>query len=98
MPSRPREWTNWSGWVRSRPQQRTNPKSELEIVAALRDSVAPVRVIGSGHSFTALAESNGSLICLDDYHGLVSTSAEELTATVRAGTKIHALGRPLFDA
>jgi FAD/FMN-containing dehydrogenase len=57
-----------------------------------------VRVVGSGHSFTALGETNGTLISLDTMQGVVSTDATALTATVRAGTKIHALGRPLFDA
>lgn len=92
------EWTNWSGWVRSRPQQSFRPKSEAEIAAALRDGLGPVRVVGTGHSFTALGETNGTLISLDDFQGVVATDAKALTATVRAGTKIHALGRPLFDA
>jgi len=92
------EWTNWSGWVRSQPQNSFKPKSEAEIVAAVRDGAGPVRVVGSGHSFTALGETNGTLISLDDFQGVVAASAKDLTATVRAGSKIHSLGRPLFDA
>lgn len=92
------EWTNWSGWVRARPQNFVRPKSEAEIAVALRDGVGPVRVVGSGHSFTALGEGDGTLISLDDFQGVVGTDANALTATVRGGTKIHALGRPLFDA
>lgn len=91
-------WTNWSGWVNAQPRDSFRPKTESEIVAAVRDGTAPVRVVGSGHSFTALGQTNGSIISLDDFHGVVAASAAELTATVRAGSKIHALGRPLFDA
>jgi FAD/FMN-containing dehydrogenase len=92
------EWTNWSGWVRAKPRDSFKPKSESEIVAAVRDGTAPVRAVGSGHSFTALGQTSGSLISLDDHQGVVGVSGKDLTATVRAGSKIHALGRPLFDA
>jgi FAD-linked oxidoreductase len=91
-------WTNWSGWIKSSPQQFAKPANEAELSAAVRDGVGPVRVVGSGHSFTALGETNGTLISLDGMQGVVATDATSLTATVRAGSKIHALGRPLFDA
>ena len=54
------EWTNWSGWVQAQPRESFRPKSESEIVAAVRDGAAPVRVVGSGHSFTALGQTNGT--------------------------------------
>ncbi|MEQ1865859.1 MAG: D-arabinono-1,4-lactone oxidase [Micropepsaceae bacterium] len=92
------EWSNWSGWVKSQPRESFKPKNESEIVAAVRDGTAPVRVVGSGHSFTALGQTNGSLISLDEFQGLLAASAKDLSATVRAGSKIHSLGRPLFDA
>jgi len=92
------EWTNWSEWVRSQPERISNPKDEAEIAAALRDGSPPVRVVGSGHSFTALGQTDGTLISLGAMQGVVGVDADKLTATVRAGSKIHALGRPLFDA
>lgn len=92
------EWTNWSGWVRAQPQNSFRPTSESEIVSAVRDGTAPVRVVGAGHSFTPLGQTDGTLISLDEFQGVVAASAKDLTATVRAGSKIHALGRPLFDA
>ncbi len=89
---------NWSGGVRFRPQRSVTPSCESELVAALRDGVAPLRVVGAGHSFSPLIETAGSLVSLDALQGVLSVDVERLTATVRAGTKIHALGRPLFDA
>ena len=91
-------WSNWSGWVRSEPRQTARPESETELAAALRDGVGPVRVVGSGHSFTALGETDGALVSLDAMQGVVGVDAAALTATVKAGSKIHSLGRPLFDA
>lgn len=91
-------WANWSGWVKAAPQKYERPSNEVELIAAVRGGVAPIRVVGSGHSFTALGETDGTLISLDAMQGVVATDAGALTATVKAGTKIHALGRPLFDA
>ncbi len=91
-------WANWSGWVRSEPQLTARPASEAELAAAMRDGIGPMRVVGSGHSFTALGETNGTLISLDGFQGVVGVDRQALTATVRAGSKIHSLGRPLFDA
>jgi FAD-linked oxidoreductase len=74
------------------------PASEGELAAGVRDAAGPVRVAGSGHSFTALCQTDGTLISLDGMQGVVGVDAGALTATVRAGSKVHALGRPLFDA
>jgi FAD-linked oxidoreductase len=91
-------WTNWSGHVRAAPRRVARPTSEAELITAIRDGEAPLRVAGTGHSFTALVETSGTLVSLDGLTGVVRTDANALTATVRAGSKIHALGRPLFDA
>jgi FAD-linked oxidoreductase len=91
-------WTNWSGYVRATPQRIAKPTTEAELAAAVREGPAPVRVVGSAHSFTPLVETNGTLVSLDAISGVVRTDANAQTATVRAGAKIHALGRPLFDA
>jgi len=92
------EWSNWSGAVRFRPERWMRPCSEQELVVALRAGSPPLRVTGAGHSFSPLVETAGSLISLDGLQGVVSVDRERLTARVRAGTKIHALGRPLLDA
>lgn len=91
-------WRNWSGLVRSTPQTLASPASEAELCLIVRDGAAPVRVTGSGHSFTALCATGGTLLSLDALSGVVGVDAAQGLATVNAGTKIHALGRPLFDA
>ena len=70
------ERTNWSGGLRFRPQGCVKPGSERELVAALRDGSAPVRVVGAGHSFSPLIETEGSLISLDALQGVLRENKE----------------------
>lgn len=91
-------WSNWSGLVRATPTAIETPANEIELAAVVRAAEKGVRVAGSGHSFTPICETSGTLISLDAMQGVVSVDAAAQTATVKAGTKIHALGRPLFDA
>jgi FAD-linked oxidoreductase len=91
-------WSNWSGKVSAAPRAILGPRDENELRIAVRDAEGPVRVPGSGHSFTPIAATDGTLINVDALSGLVSTDAQYLTATIHAGTKIHAIGRPLLDA
>lgn len=91
-------WTNWSGLVRATPKTIVTPANEGELAEAVREAKGCVRVTGTGHSFTALCETSDTLLSLDAMQGLVSVHAAEQTATIKAGTKIHALGRPLFNA
>jgi len=93
-----RERTNWSGAVRFTAERRVEPSTEHELAVALRNGTPPVRVAGAGHSFSPLIETSGCLISLEALQGLLSVDAERLKATMRSGTKIHALGRPLLDA
>lgn len=92
------EWANWSGKVTARPRAVVAPRDEAELCAAIRDAAGPVRAPGTGHSFTPIAATDGTLIDMSAIAGLVKTDPDASTATIRAGTKIHAIGRPLLDA
>lgn len=91
-------WSNWSGLVRATPAKIVSPSSEGALAAAVADARGPVRVVGTGHSFPPLCATDGTLVSLDGLAGVVGVDAAAGRATVRAGSKIHALGRPLFDA
>ncbi len=96
-----RSWTNWSGRVTCTPRTLATPRSEEELIELVRCAGAggrTVRVAASGHSFVPLCASPGTLISLDGLTGVESTDRATLTATVRAGTKIYALGEPLRAA
>ncbi|SNS79097.1 D-arabinono-1,4-lactone oxidase [Sphingopyxis indica] len=88
-------WTNWSGIAHSYPQKRAAPRSEDELLDILTKAPAPIRPVGSGHSFTAIVPTEGTLLTLDGMTGLVDHDAATNRATVRAGTRLVDLGPAL---
>ncbi|THF73736.1 D-arabinono-1,4-lactone oxidase [Cohnella fermenti] len=91
-------WSNWSGSAAASPRQILYPSSTEEISDAVRmcrKENRTLRVVGSGHSFTAIAATNDILISLDRLQGIVSVDADNRTATVWAGTKLKQLGELL---
>ncbi len=89
-------WSNWSGWVKSDPDVIAQPDSEEALSDVMASSTGPVRVVGTGHSFTPLAATNGTLIELSKLTGLVGVDKAKMEATVWAGTPIHELTRALY--
>ena len=93
-------WRNWAGNVSFRPSCNVTPKVEYEVGAAVRDasiSGRPLRVAGSGHSFTPLVETSGALLLLDELRGVFNIDAERLRFDTWAGTRIHELGDVLWE-
>lgn len=63
-------WTNWAGTYSCSPTRIESPTTEDEIVAIVRsaaDRGERVKVVGSGHSFTDAACTDGCMIRLDRY-------------------------------
>lgn len=88
-------WRNWSGIEHAYPAERLAPASEDELASMLRTAQAPIRPVGAGHSFTALATTDSALLSLDRMTGLVSHDAERMRATVWSGTRLSELGPAL---
>ena len=86
-------WRNWSGVQHAYPSARLAPKTESELAVALKTAVAPIRPVGAGHSFTALASTDGTLVSLDAMSGIIAWEGDE--AIVTAGTRLGALGPAL---
>lgn len=86
-------WRNWSGIQNAYPAARLAPKDEGELAAGLKAAVGPIRAVGSGHSFTALAVTSGTLVSLDAMAGVTGWDGD--VANVRAGTRLGALGPAL---
>ncbi len=94
------KWQNWSGSVQCTPAAIRYPVSQEEIVQLVKECRANnqgLRVVGTGHSFTPLVQTNGILLSLDKYAEVVQVDKEKMEATVLAGTKIKALGEALFE-
>ncbi|MFI5494172.1 D-arabinono-1,4-lactone oxidase [Actinoplanes sp. NPDC051859] len=91
-------WQTWSGTVRCTPASLVTPTSEDEIVRAIRaagERGLPVRAAGSGHSFNALACTEGILLDLSRYRGVHSVDAAAGEVTVRGGTTVGELAETL---
>ncbi|TMF51619.1 MAG: FAD-binding protein, partial [Chloroflexi bacterium] len=92
-------WQNWSGSVQGTSRQIAMPGSLNELVQRIstyaRDG-RHVRVVGSGHSFTPLVQTDDVLMSLDNLQGIESIDIERGVATVLGGTKLKLLGDTLF--
>ncbi|BAH46557.1 putative FAD-dependent oxidoreductase [Brevibacillus brevis NBRC 100599] len=94
-------WTNWTGNVQSQPKQIAMPKSVdevVQLVLACKKAGTRIRVVGSGHSFTRLVQTEDCLLSLDHLQGIVSVDPASDTVEVWAGTKLKTLGQLLHQA
>lgn len=91
-------WTNWARNVACQPADILHPRSEEEIIAILqraRKEGRRVRMVGSGHSFTPLAETSDYLVTLQNMQGVLHVDKARKQARLWAGTTINALGKLL---
>ncbi len=96
--SRRLPWRNWSGSQQCLPQSRLAPASIPELQELITSSSGVIRPVGSGHSFTPLVPTDGTLVSLARMHGLVSHNPDNLQATLWGGTRLGDIGQPLEDA
>lgn len=93
-----RVWTNWAGNQRCRPAAVERPRTEGEVAVVVRRAAAEgrrVKVVGSGHSFTDIATTDGVLVDLRHLSGLVGVDTGRCQVTVRAGTTLSVLNHLL---
>ena len=86
------KWSNWSGGVVCKPSQIVAPKDEVALAAAVRMGKTPVRVPGTGHSFTPLNATDGTLIDLSAFTGLTGFDPDKQVATFGAATNLWEIG------
>src|SRR5699024_3511121 len=90
--------TTWSGGVSWTPQQVLVPTTQEEVVAAVRAARSrrrALRMLGGGHSFSALAATDGITLPLDGCEGLVSADPATGLVTLRGGTRLWAVAELL---
>ncbi|MDP3737715.1 MAG: D-arabinono-1,4-lactone oxidase [Hyphomonadaceae bacterium] len=83
-------WSNWSGSVSAAPAEIARPRTETEL-SALVARARKVRVVGAGHSFMPLCETDGTLLSLADMEGEVELSADGKRASAPAGMSLAKL-------
>src|SRR4051812_36732994 len=91
-------WESWSGLASARPAQELSPADVAEVsdaVVAARRAGLRLKMVGSGHSFTDIAVTDGLLLHPDRLVGVRSVDREAMTVTVLAGTPLHVLNTRL---
>ncbi|WP_189262375.1 D-arabinono-1,4-lactone oxidase [Streptomyces fuscichromogenes] len=87
-------WRNWGGNVIVRPAREVMPASVDELAAAVRQAAEDglkVKAVGSGHSFTAIAATDGVSIRPQLLTGIRGIDRKAMTVTVEAGTPLKRL-------
>lgn len=91
-------WRNWAGNVTARPARAISPASVEELTEAVRRAAEDglkVKAVGTGHSFTATAATDGLLVRPDLLTGIRDIDRAAGTVTVAAGTPLKRLNAAL---
>ncbi|HEY9374785.1 MAG TPA: D-arabinono-1,4-lactone oxidase [Streptomyces sp.] len=87
-------WRNWAGTVESRPAREAGPASAEELADEVRRAAEDglrVKTVGTGHSFTSIAATDGLLIRPDLLTGIRRIDRDSMTVTVESGTPLKRL-------
>ncbi|MER6916383.1 D-arabinono-1,4-lactone oxidase [Streptomyces sp. NPDC000594] len=91
-------WRNWAGTVSARPAREATPATAEEVADAIRRAAEDglrVKTVGTGHSFTAIAATDGLLIRPDLLTGIRRIDRTAMTVTVESGTPLKRLNTVL---
>ncbi|WP_409469221.1 D-arabinono-1,4-lactone oxidase [Streptomyces sp. HC307] len=91
-------WRNWGGTVTARPVRAVMPASVEELSAAVARAAEDglkVKAVGTGHSFTSIAATDGVLIRPQLLTGIRNIDRDAGTVTVEAGTPLKRLNMAL---
>ncbi len=91
-------WQNWAGLESADPRTAATPTSVADVVEAVataRRDGSTVKMIGSGHSFTAIAAPRDVMLRPQGMQGLIGVDREAMTVTAYAGTRLKVLNAEL---
>ncbi|MCW2781309.1 MAG: L-gulono,4-lactone dehydrogenase [Marmoricola sp.] len=91
-------WTNWSGLTTTHPTQVISPRDAGEVadaVVAAKHQHLTVKMVGTGHSFTAIGAPEGLQLNPTRLTGITNVDREAMTVTALAGTPLHELNANL---
>ena len=93
-------WTNWAGEQHCAPARYEEPASEAELVEAVgraRTAGLPLRAVGSGHSFTDAACTDGHMVSLRRMARVLRSDRDSGLVEVEAGIRLRELGPALAE-
>jgi len=88
-------WRNWSGSVVAAPAEIARPTSASELCQRVAQA-KKVRVVGAGHSFMPLCETDGLLLNLEDMAGEIVVAPDRASAWIPAGWPIQRVTEALW--
>ncbi|HEX5569605.1 MAG TPA: D-arabinono-1,4-lactone oxidase [Streptomyces sp.] len=94
----PPTWRNWAGTATARPVRTVAPSTTgalAEVVRRAAEDGLTVKAVGTGHSFTPVAVTEGVLIRPDRLTGVRRIDRGAGTVTVAAGTPLWRLNEQL---
>jgi FAD binding domain-containing protein len=89
---------NYDGGITASPAQLVSPRTVAEIQSILRGAgqyPSPVRAMGSYHSLTPCASSEGTIIDMSGMQRILAIDREKMTFTAEAGLQFIAASRAL---
>ncbi|HKT04972.1 MAG TPA: D-arabinono-1,4-lactone oxidase [Rugosimonospora sp.] len=95
-----RTWRNWAGNEHALAARVVRPSSTAEVAEAVRSAAAEgltVKPVGAGHSFTAVAATDGVRLEPDRLDQLISVDRAERLVTVQAGMGLRRLNQILAE-
>ncbi|MCF2526382.1 D-arabinono-1,4-lactone oxidase [Yinghuangia soli] len=91
-------WKNWAGNQTAQPRRVATPRSPEEVSALVRRAGADglrVKAVGAGHSFTAVAVTDGVQVRPEGLTEIRSVDASAGTVTVGSGMRLERLNELL---
>ncbi len=85
---------NWAGNQACIAQNYYQPETEEELIKLVKDH-ATLRMVGTGHSWSAICLNNEALVNLDNYNKVLHLDKDKLQLTVQAGIKLWQLNEYL---
>jgi FAD-linked oxidoreductase len=94
----PARWTNWAGNHTCAPEGVERPRSEQELAEVVRGAASSgrrVRPVGTGHSFTDAACTDGVMVDTRWLDRVVAVDSTSGRVRVGGGIRLHELGERL---
>jgi FAD-linked oxidoreductase len=91
-------WQNWARNQTAHPVEVHQPTSEHDLATIVEQATGGgrrVKVVGSGHSFTDIACTDGHLVELSRYDRVLAIDPDARSATVQAGIRLDDLNLEL---
>ena len=94
IPQRDFHFRNWAGNLSAVVSHYYQPETEADLIAAIK-AHTKVRMVGTGHSWSALVPTDEALINLDKYSKVIALDKEKKQLTIQAGIKLWQLNEYL---